>query len=112
MIKDPSLPPIILDVIRKKATEPPYSGIYNQVSGEGTYLCRACGLALFHTSMQFHSHCGWPSFDMFIPNAILQYPDKDGERMEIVCARCNAHLGHVFQGEGLTNKNIRYCVNS
>lgn len=112
MIKDTSLSPITLEVIRKQATELPYTGAYNQLPGEGTYLCRACGLALYRTAMQFQSHCGWPSFDEIIPNAIAQHLDKDGIRIEIVCSRCNAHLGHVFHGEGMTNKNIRHCVNS
>lgn len=112
MIKDQSLPPIVLNVIRKQATEPPFTGTYNQAPGAGTYLCRGCGLALFRVSMQFHSHCGWPSFDEYIPNAITQRLDKDGQRMEIVCARCQAHLGHVFSGESFTDKNIRHCVNS
>ncbi len=112
MIKDKSLPPIVLNVIRNQATEPPYTGTYNNLPDDGTYLCRACGLALFRTTMQFHSHCGWPSFDTDIPNAIAENRDKDGERTEIVCARCHAHLGHVFRGEGFTNKNIRHCVNS
>lgn len=112
MIKDQSLPPAILNVIRHQATEPPHTGVYNQVPGKGTYVCRACGLALFRTSMQFSSHCGWPSFDETIPSAIAQHLDKDGQRIEITCARCHAHLGHVFQGEGFTDQNIRHCVNS
>ncbi len=112
MIKDQSLPSVILNVIRNQATEPPNSGTYHHPPGAGTYLCRGCGLALFRVSMQFDSHCGWPSFDEYIPNAIAERLDKDGKRMEIVCARCHAHLGHVFYGESLTDKNIRHCVNS
>ncbi|WP_419419796.1 bifunctional methionine sulfoxide reductase B/A protein [Legionella sp. D16C41] len=110
--KTASLTPLAKRVICDKATEYPNTGIYNHLAGPGTYLCRRCGLALFRAQSQFNAGCGWPSFDENIIQAVKQVPDKDGMRTEIVCQRCNAHLGHVFTGEHLTQKNIRHCVNS
>lgn len=110
MNKVASLTPELLHVIRDKGTEPPYSHDYETVQ-KGTYLCRQCGLALFRGDNQFHSGCGWPSFDEEIPDAVKQVPDRDGRRTEILCRRCGAHLGHVFTGEQLTLKNTRHCVN-
>jgi peptide methionine sulfoxide reductase msrA/msrB len=107
-----SLTPKSKDVICDKATELPHTGEYNQVVRDGTYLCRRCGLALFRGTSQFASHCGWPSFDAELAGAVQEIPDQDGMRMEIVCARCNGHLGHVFRGEHFTQNNIRHCVNS
>ncbi len=99
-------------IICHKATEYPHTGIYNNVVKAGTYLCRRCGLALFRGTNQFSSGCGWPSFDGEIPQTVKRNPDIDGMRVEIVCARCQGHLGHVFTGEHLTHKNLRHCVNS
>jgi len=112
ILKTASLPPNILNVIRDKGTEMPFSGEYDEFEGSGSYLCRQCGLALFRSQTKFHSGCGWPSFDEEIVGAVSQYPDADGQRIEVVCNRCHAHLGHVFQGEGFTAKNIRHCINS
>lgn len=112
VLKTNSLTPFLLDIIRDKSTEQPFTGKYNNTEETGTYLCRQCGLALFHSQTKFHSGCGWASFDEEIKNAVTHLPDSDGRRTEIVCARCHAHLGHVFQGERLTNKNTRHCVNS
>lgn len=112
ILKIKSLPPLIARIVRDKATEYPFSGEYNDNDEPGTYLCRQCGLALFRSQTKFHSGCGWPSFDEEIANAVQRIPDADGRRMEIVCARCHAHLGHVFSGEGFTAKNLRHCVNS
>lgn len=107
-----SLPNFVKKVVKDKATEPPFSNPLNELEVPGTYLCRQCGLALFRSSSKFHSGCGWPSFDQELPNAVTRLKDSDGLRTEIVCARCQAHLGHVFQGENFTEKNIRHCVNS
>ena len=112
MDKTASLIPIVASIVRDKSTEHPFSGEYNDWDGAGTYLCRQCGLALFRSQTKFHSGCGWPSFDDDIKGTVIEQPDLDGRRTEIVCARCQAHLGHVFQGEWLTDKNIRHCVNS
>ncbi len=99
-------------VLVDKATERPFAGELLDAKGEGVFACRLCGAELYRSKDKFESHCGWPSFDDEIPSAVRRIPDADGRRIEIVCASCGGHLGHVFEGEGMTPKNTRHCVNS
>ena len=112
MDKRKTLTPEILQIVQHKGTEPPHIGKYTTHEGQGTYLCRQCGLALFRSTHKFLSACGWPSFDDELPDALVRYPDADGMRTEICCGRCDAHLGHVFEGEKHTENDLRHCVNS
>ncbi|MFC0095940.1 peptide-methionine (R)-S-oxide reductase MsrB [Micromonospora marina] len=101
-------------VLREAGTEAPWTGEYVDTRTPGVYHCRACGLELFRSQDKFDSHCGWPSFDDAIPGAVKEIPDNTlgMRRVEIRCARCDSHLGHVFEGEGFTPKDTRHCVNS
>jgi len=112
MLKTNSLTPYERAIICNKDTEHPGTGRYTDYDGAGTYLCRNCGLALFRSKHKFHSSCGWPSFDNEITGNVKREIDKDGRRTEILCNRCDAHLGHVFNGEGYTSLDTRHCVNS
>lgn len=99
-------------VVVYKGTEPPFSGEYDDFYEDGTFICRRCNSPLFSSKAKFDAHCGWPAFDENYPDAVKRLPDPDGQRTEIQCGNCKGHLGHVFTGEFMTDKNIRHCVNS
>jgi len=100
------------DVIVYKGTERPFSGEYDDFYEDGTFICRRCNAPLFSAESKFDAGCGWPSFDKNFPDAVSRILDADGERTEIQCANCGAHLGHVFLGEHMTETDTRHCVNS
>ena len=99
-------------VIEGKGTEPPFSGKYDNFFETGTYVCRRCNAELYRSIDKFDARCGWPAFDKEVPGSVSRFPDPDGYRIEIACANCDGHLGHVFLGEGFTETNTRHCVNS
>jgi methionine-R-sulfoxide reductase len=99
-------------VIEGKGTEPPFTGEYDHFYEDGTYICRRCNAELYRSVDKFDARCGWPAFDDEIAGAVKRLPDPDGFRIEIECANCGGHLGHVFIGEHLTAKDTRHCVNS
>lgn len=110
------LTPAEFAVLRQAGTEPANVGEYTDTKTEGVYQCRACGTELFRSSEKFESHCGWPSFfDPSNSDAVLLRPDDTHgmRRVEVLCANCHSHLGHVFTGEGYpTPTDQRYCINS
>lgn len=99
-------------VLNEKGTERAYTGEFYAHKAQGVYMCKKCAAPLYTSTSKFESHCGWPSFDDEIENAVNRIPDQDGRRTEIVCNNCKGHLGHVFFDEGFTKKNTRHCVNS
>lgn len=100
------------NVLVNKATDRAFTGEYYLKKDKGVYICRQCNNPLYHSEDKFESHCGWPSFDDEIKGAVKRVADEDGYRIEIICNNCQGHLGHVFEGEGFTDKNIRHCVNT
>lgn len=100
------------NIILHKDTEKPFTGKYNDNTKKGIYICKQCDSKLYNSTDKYNSQCGWPSFDDEIDGMVKRIPDADGVRVEILCNNCGGHLGHVFEGEGHTPKNIRHCVNS
>nr|XP_043621040.1 peptide methionine sulfoxide reductase B5-like [Erigeron canadensis] len=100
-------------ILRQKGTEYPGTGKYDKFYEEGVYTCAGCDTPLYKSTTKFNSGCGWPAFYEGLPGAINRHPDPDGMRVEITCAACGGHLGHVFKGEGFrTPTDERHCVNS
>jgi peptide-methionine (R)-S-oxide reductase len=101
-------------ILRGKGTERAGTGRLEKHQGNGEYCCKGCGTPLYLADHKFQASCGWPAFDDEVKGAVQRHVDNSlgMRRVEITCARCDSHLGHVFEGEGMTSKNVRHCVNS
>ena len=99
-------------IIEYKGTERPFTGEYDNFYEDGSYSCRRGNAELYRSVDKFDAHCGWPAFDKEVDGAVKHLPDPDGHRIEVECANCGGHLGHVFMGEGFTPTNARHCINS
>ncbi|MFN3940799.1 MAG: peptide-methionine (R)-S-oxide reductase MsrB [Chitinophagales bacterium] len=102
-------------VLRKKGTERPFTGAYDKFFEEGVYVCAGCGQTLFTSESKYDSGCGWPAFDAPVTKNSVEYAKDNSHgmiRVEIVCASCGGHLGHVFNDGPATTTGMRYCVNS
>ena len=101
-------------VLLEGGTEPPFSGEYDDFYLDGVYVCKSCDSQLFNSNSKFESGCGWPSFDDVMDSAVVKKRDCSLGRIrtEVICKKCEGHLGHVFEGESYTDKDTRYCVNS
>lgn len=111
-MKKNDLTPQQYNVLVEHGTEMPFSGEYDKHFESGIYVCGWCNNPLYKSDSKFDAECGWPAFDDEIPGAVKRVLDADGRRTEIRCAHCDGHLGHVFEGEYITPKNTRHCVNS
>ena len=100
-------------ILREKGTETAFSGKYAEFDEDGIYVCAGCGNPLFASEHKFDCGCGWPSFDEALPNHVKFRPDRSYglSRTEVVCARCESHLGHLFK-DGPTPSGERFCINS
>ena len=102
-------------VLRQSGTEKPFSGIYNNHNEAGTYVCVGCDNVLFSSENKFHSGCGWPSFDDIenLDSVYTQIDDShEMQRVEVLCKKCDGHLGHVFPDGPKETTGLRYCINS
>jgi peptide-methionine (R)-S-oxide reductase len=108
------LSPLAYQVLRLAGTERPFTGKYVDTDDEGIYRCAACGNQLFDSSAKFHSGCGWPSFSEALPDSVIFLEDFSHGmfRTEVRCARCNSHLGHIFNDGPRDRGGMRYCMNS